>query len=192
MPSKSSNFRPFIDLLNAYSFSDHPQPNNFVGLLGTFSSSGHSTPAFSWTCSALSLLPVIQHQHFCGLARHFLFFWSFSTANFMDLLNTYFHLSHLQFSNRHFFQENTPHRRGPVGWKIKSVCICKNNSLRWGFYLQTTGTSTAWPSIKAFTNQLPALWLRGPVGCARGERPSQLWAPSPRRFSIVKSDDWRV
>ncbi len=89
MPSRSSNFRHFFGLLNAYSFSDHPQPNNFVGLLGAFSSTGHSTPLISWTCSALSLLLVIQHQYFRGPARHFLFFWSFSTANFMDLLSTF-------------------------------------------------------------------------------------------------------
>ena len=65
-----------------------------MDLLGTFSSTGHSTPAFSWTCSALSLLTVIQHQYFCGLAQHFLFYRSFSTSIFVDLLGTFSFTGH--------------------------------------------------------------------------------------------------
>ncbi len=76
-------------------FTESSTPRNFVDLLSTYSLRSHLRPAFSWTCSALTLYGVICALHFRDPAQHLLFTESSTPRNFVILLSTYSLQSHL-------------------------------------------------------------------------------------------------
>ena len=70
-------------------FTESSTPRNFVDLLSTYSLQSHLHPAFSWTCSALTLYRVICILHFRDPAQHLLFTESSASCNSISSACTY-------------------------------------------------------------------------------------------------------
>ena len=81
-------------------------------------------PALHWPLSCLFTSKPPKLGYFCWSVQYLLFYRSFTTRYFMDLFNTCFNLSHLQFKNW-YFSNKKPHT-GITRWGVRGESGLRN------------------------------------------------------------------